>query len=131
VRLAADAGPEDVAAAQAKLEALRGQITSCDGLEAQAAKVDGVVAGDLGEANINDLSESFRDAIAPLQVGQVSAPVRTNAGLHLVALCGRRASTANAPSHDDIENRLTEQELVMIARRELRNLRNSASIETR
>ena len=34
-------------------------------------------------------------------------------------------------SRDDIENRLTEQELVMIARRELRNLRNSASIENR
>jgi peptidyl-prolyl cis-trans isomerase SurA len=131
VRLAADASPADVAAAEAKLEALRAKVTSCQSLDAEAAKVDGVVAGDLGEANANDLSESFRDAIAPLQVGQVSAPVRTNAGLHLVALCGRRASSANAPSHDDIENRLTEQELVMIARRELRNLRNSASIETR
>ncbi|HTK35796.1 MAG TPA: peptidylprolyl isomerase [Caulobacteraceae bacterium] len=131
VRLAADAPPADVAAAQAKLEALRPKIASCKAMDAEAGKVAGVVAGDLGEADINDLSASFRDAIANLKVDQVSAPVRTNAGLHLVALCGKRSGGANQLSREDVENRLTEQELVMIARRELRNLRNSASIENR
>jgi peptidyl-prolyl cis-trans isomerase SurA len=131
VRLAADASPAELEAARVKLEALRTQITGCDQLDAQAAKVEGVVAGDLGEADVNDLSASFRDAVAPLQVGQVSAPVRTNAGLHLVALCGKRSGGPNQPTREDVENRLTEQELVMIARRELRNLRNSASIENK
>jgi peptidyl-prolyl cis-trans isomerase SurA len=131
VRLAADAPAADVQAAQAKLEALKPQLTGCAQFEAQAGKVDGVVAGDLGETDISDLSPGFRDAITTLQVGQVSAPVRTNAGLHLVALCGKRAGGPNQPSRDDIENRLAEQELVMISRRELRNLRNSASIENK
>ena len=131
VRLAADAPPADVAAAQAKLESLKPKITDCKAMDTEAGKVDGVVAGDLGEADVNDLSASFRDAIANLKVDQVSAPVRTNAGLHLVALCGKRNAGSNQLSRDDIENRLTEQELVMIARRELRNLRNSASIENR
>ena len=99
--------------------------------DTEAAKVPGVVAGDLGDADINDLSASFRDAIANLKNDQVSDPVRTNAGLHLVALCGRHAAGAAQTTRDDIENRLTEQELVMIAKRELRNLRNSASIENR
>ena len=131
VRLAADASPTDVAAAQAKLEALKPKIKDCKAMDTEAGKVDGVVAGDLGEADINDLSASFRDAITNLKVDQVSAPVRTNAGMHLVALCGKRNAGSNQLSRDDIENRLTEQELVMIARRELRNLRNSASIENR
>lgn len=131
VRLSADAPAGEVEAARAKLETLRGQIASCDQMEAQVGKTEGVVAGDLGEADINDLSAAFRDAIAPLQIGQVSAPVRTNAGLHLVALCGKRAGGANQLTRDEIESRLTEQELVMIARRELRNLRNSASIENK
>jgi peptidyl-prolyl cis-trans isomerase SurA len=131
VRLAADAPAAEVQAAQAKLEALKPQLTSCDQFEAVAGKVDGVVAGDLGEADVNDLSQSFRDAISSLQVGQVSAPVRTNAGLHLVALCGKRTGGPDAPKREDIENRLAEQELVMISRRELRNLRNSASIENK
>jgi peptidyl-prolyl cis-trans isomerase SurA len=51
--------------------------------------------------------------------------------MHLVALCGKRASNANAPSRDDIENRLYGESLALIARRELRDLRNSANIESR
>ena len=131
LRLPAEATPADIAAAQTKLEALRGQITSCDNLEARANAVQGVVAGDLGETDLTELSPQFREAIAPLQPGQVSAPVRTSAGLHLVALCSRRAAGANQPSRDDIKERLMEQELAMISRRQLRDLRNSASIENK
>jgi peptidyl-prolyl cis-trans isomerase SurA len=120
-----------VAAAQATLEGLRTQITSCETLEARAGAVTGVVAGDLGETDLTELSPQFREAIAALQPGQVSAPVRTTAGLHLVALCGRRAAGAAAPTREDIKNRLVEQELAMIERRQLRDLRNSASIENR
>jgi peptidyl-prolyl cis-trans isomerase SurA len=131
LRLPQDAGADAVAAAQAKLAALKTQVKGCQDLEAQAGKVDGVVAGDLGEADVNDLAQGFKDAIANLKVGEVSAPVRTSAGLHLVALCGRRAAAADGPTRTDLENRIYEQELGMIARRELRNLRNSASIENR
>jgi peptidyl-prolyl cis-trans isomerase SurA len=131
LRLPQDAGADQLAAAQSKLAALRGQIKGCDDIESASAKVDGVVAGDLGEADVNDLAAGFKEAIANLKVGEVSAPVRTSAGLHLVALCGRRAAIADGPSRQDLENRLYEQELAMIARRELRNLRNSASIENR
>jgi peptidyl-prolyl cis-trans isomerase SurA len=131
IKLDATADEAQLAAARTKLEALRGQIKSCSDLEAATAKVEGVVAGDLGEADLNDLAPAFRDAVKPLQVGQVSPPVRTSAGLHLVALCGRKAGGAQAVDKEDLENRLYEQELSMIARRELRNLRNSASIENR
>lgn len=131
VRLATDAPASEVEAATAKLAALKPQLTSCAQFETEASKADGVVAGDLGEADINDLSANFRDAISGLQIGQVSAPVRTNVGMHLVALCGKRSGGPDAPTREDIENRLAEQELVMISRRELRNLRNSASIENK
>ena len=131
LRLPQEASPADIAAAQAKLEALRGQITSCDTLEARANAVEGVVAGDLGETDLKELSPAFRDAISPLQPGQVSAPVRTAAGLHLVALCGKRAAGAAVPTREDVRERLVEQELAMISRRQLRDLRNSASIENK
>ena len=131
IRLPAEATPADVAAAQAKLEALRAQVTSCDTLEPRANAVPGVVTADLGEVDLTELSPTFRDAIGPLQPGQVSAPLRTSIGLNLVALCGRRAAGAAAPTRDDIKNRLMEQELAMISRRQLRDLRNSASIENK
>lgn len=131
MRLPADASAADIAAAQTKLEALRTQINGCSTLEAKAQGVEGVVAGDLGETDLNELSPAFRDAIANLQTGQVSAPIRTAAGLHLVALCGRRAAGAPQLTREDVRDRLVEQELAMISKRELRDLRNSANIENK
>jgi len=131
IRLPAAASQSETMAAVQRLESLRGQIDSCDTFESRADGVEGVVAGSLGETELDDLSPSFRDAIAGLQPGQVSQPVRSDAGLHLVALCGRRAAGGDMPTRENIRDRLFEQELSMIARRQLRNLRNSANIENR
>jgi len=131
VALPANAPESQVDAARAKLESLRPQVTGCGNLEAAAAKVPGVVAGDLGEAQISDLIPAFRDAAETLPIGQLSQPLRTSAGLHLVAVCGKRAGGADQASREQIENRLYGQQLSMIARRYMRDLMNSATIETR
>jgi len=129
--LAADATPAQVEAATKLLTGLKPKITSCQTLESAAGKVDGLVAGDLGEAEITDLAPAFQDAANKLEVGQVSDPIRTDAGMHLIAVCGKRQGGANAPNHDQIENRLRGQQLALIAKRYLRDLRNQATIETR
>ena len=131
VALAQDAPAADVEAARVKLVALRAQITGCADLETQAAKSTGVIAGDLGEAEVKDLAPAFRDAAQSLETGQVSDPIRTPAGLHLLAVCGKHASGEAAIGHDQIENRLFGQQLSMISRRYMRDLRNSATVETR
>ena len=131
IRLPKDAPAADVAAAQAKLVALRSQVHACDQLAPEAAKVQGVVAGDLGETSAEDLSPDFRGAIEGLKPGQVSAPVRTAQGLHLIAVCGRHVGGGKEPTRADIENRIYGEQLGMIARRFLRDLRNSAAIENR
>lgn len=129
--LAADATPAQVEAATKLLVGLKPKITSCEVLESAAGKVDGLVAGDLGEAEITDLAPAFQEAANKLDVGQVSDPIRTDAGMHLIAVCGKRQGGANAPNHDQIENRLRGQQLALIAKRYLRDLRNQATIETR
>ncbi|HZC15265.1 MAG TPA: peptidylprolyl isomerase [Caulobacteraceae bacterium] len=130
ISLAPDATPQAVADAQRKLTALKGQLSDgCDGLEAKAGKVAGVVAGDLGEADVKDLKPEFRDAIQSLPVGQVAGPIRTGAGLHLIAVCNRRQAGVSIPPSDQIEARLKEQEIGLISKRQLRDLRNSATIE--
>lgn len=121
----------DVDAARAKLATLRTQIKGCDDIEQASSKMQGVIAGDLGEAELNDLAPQFREAAQSLDVGQVSAPIRTNVGLHLVAVCGKRTSNGPQLNHDEIENRLYGQQLSMISRRYMRDLRSSATIETR
>jgi peptidyl-prolyl cis-trans isomerase SurA len=131
VALASDASPAQVDAAKAKLEALRPQLHGCDNFETIAGKVDGVVAGDLGEAEVKDLAPAFRDAALAMQIGDISEPVRSDQGLHLLALCNKRSNAAEGMDHDQIENLLFGKELSMISRRYVRDLRNSADIETR
>lgn len=131
IALPAGAGADQVEAARRKLVALKGEITSCATLDKAASKVDGVVSGDLGEADIKDLRPDFRDAAADMQVNQVSDPIRTDVGLHLIAVCGRRQSGVTLPSREEVEAHLQDEQLSLVARRYLRDLRNSATIETR
>lgn len=131
VALAQTATPADEAAAREKLAALKPQFKTCETLEATAAKTPGVIAGDLGEAEVADLAPQFRDAAEKLKVGEISDPIRTAAGMHLVAVCGRRSASAGQVDKQQIEQRLFGQQLSMIARRYMRDLRNSATIETR
>lgn len=121
----------DVDAARAKLDAVRAAVAGCDTFETTAGKTAGVVAGDLGEAEISDLLPEFADAATNLNVGQVSQPIRTKVGLHVLAVCGKRAAGAAQLDHDQIESRLTSAQLGMISRRYMRDLRNSATIETK
>ena len=131
VGLAQGASAEDEASARARLAALKPQIKDCATLEAAVSGDKSVIAGDLGEAELDDLAPQFRDAAEKLKVNEVSDPIRTAAGLHLIAVCGRRSASAAQADKDQIERRLRGQQLSMIARRYMRDLRNSATIETK
>lgn len=131
IALPKTATPEEVAAAEAKLMLLRPKLQGCDNMEVMSAKFPGVVSGDLGEADTKDLAPAFRAVVDTLQSGQVSGPVRTEAGVHLIAVCDKHKGGATQLTADQIEDRLYGQELAMIAKRQLRDLRNSATIESR
>jgi peptidyl-prolyl cis-trans isomerase SurA len=129
VSLPSDATPEQVQAAQAQLAAIKAKAAGgCGGLTAAAQGVRSVQVGDLGQADITDLAPAIRAAVEPLQANQISDPVRTPQGVALIAVCSRTAAGGQMPSREDIENRLFSQELALIQRRELRNLRNAAII---
>ena len=131
IALAADAPDSQVDAARQTLAGLRSKIADCASLSAAVAQAAGVVPGDLGEADVNELAPVFRDAIKGLEVNQVSQPIRTPVGMHLVQVCGRRHSGPNLPPREEIEARLQDQQLSQISKRYLRDLRNSATIEVK
>ena len=130
VRLTADATPDQVTAAQKTLADFAASAPTCQNLETKAAGVPGMVAGDLGKSDIKDLSSDFRGPAEALPLNQLSSPIRTPVGLHLLMVCDRQTNKADLPSKDEIENRLLGQQLSMLSRRYLRDLRNSATIET-
>lgn len=129
VNLPADATPQALQQAQTALTSVKARASGgCSSLDAAAQNVRNVTVADLGETDIRELAPAIREAVEKLQPNQISDPVRTSAGLHLIALCGRSASGAGIPTRQQVANQLIGRELAMIERRELRNLRNAATI---
>ncbi len=128
VEVPENATPEQVAAASARLEAIRPQIT-CDTMLARATSEQGLLGSDLGESDIADLAPQFQQIARSGEVGSVSAPVRTPLGVHLIAVCGRRVGGPDVPSYQQVENRIHNQNLAMLGRRYMRDLRADALIE--
>jgi len=129
IRVAADAPQADVDAATAKLAAIQPNV-NCDNIGEQAGKAN-VLSSELGEQEVSALAPEFAQAITGVPDGGVSAPLRTPVGVHLLAVCSHRTAAAGVPTRDQIGGRLYGQQLTMLAKRYLRDLRNSATIEYR
>jgi peptidyl-prolyl cis-trans isomerase SurA len=114
------------------LEQLRALAPNCQTLEAKAAQVPNVIAGDMGEAELSTLAPGFADAARNTAEGVLSAtPIRTAVGVHLAMVCGKRSSGADNVTEQQIENRLKGQQLDLISKRVMRDLRTTATIEVK
>ncbi len=127
VPLPANATAAAIQAAETKLTALKAKLNGCVNIE-QQAQAAGVDADDLGESDASTLSPAFRDAVLTLKTGQVSNPVRSAQGLHLLAVCDTHASGATIPTKDEIQRRMEVEQITMLQRVQLRDLRNAATI---
>ncbi|WP_245591472.1 peptidylprolyl isomerase [Brevundimonas bacteroides] len=130
IELPETANEAEVAAATERLTTLRPQLT-CDNILQRTTSETGLLGSDLGESDVANLAPQFQQVARSAEVGTVSNPVRTPLGLHLVAVCGRRVGGADAPSYREVEARLQNQNLAMLARRYIRDLRADALIEVK
>ena len=128
VELPEAATEAQITAATRTLEAMRQGLTG-DSILSTARATQGVTGADLGESDIANLAPQFQQFARTSEVGAISTPIRTPLGLHLVALCGRRVGGPEAPSRQQVENRLRGQNLSVLERRYLRDIRNDALIE--
>lgn len=131
IRLTPTASEAEVAAAADSLTRLRDTGVTCDNIVERANQTPGVVGSELGEANVADLAGPFQEIARSGAVGSINGPVRSEQGLHLIAMCGRRAASDDIPSREEIERELSSQQFNMLNRRYLRDLRNAATIENR
>lgn len=107
------------------------RISGCDGLEPAMSGVNGASVVDLGEATEAELSDEVRGRVQTVQAGSASEIYETPDGLAALVVCARGSSGDGVPTRDEIENRLYDQELALLAQRYLRNLRRDSTIITR
>ncbi len=105
---------------------------SCEDAEAIAAQSGNQIRfSNLGKRKVTDLTEPFQDAVDGLTSGDVAPPVRSNVGFHVMLVCSRETEGSLLPEREAIEDRLFQQQLSMVQRRYLRDLRRDATIEMR
>ena len=122
-------------------------VNGCSGLAA-LAKANGATTVPLGAVNVKDLAPDFRKILEKTPNGRSTPPLRSAAGVQMFVVCSggmvpaqnqvvadgggdHSAKPFVMPSRDDIQQRLYGQELSMMARRYLRDLRRDASIDIR
>ena len=101
VRVPEGASPERIRQARERAEQALGEIKGGAPFARVAASYsdapDALQGGAIGWRSQDRLPELFSDALAKMQPGQVSEPLRSPAGFHLLELVGRRGAGTEAP----------------------------------
>ncbi len=113
---------------------LREHIRDCTRARDVVSKVPGAVYMSLGTMKLADLSADMQAAIAKTSPGESTAPFASSAGVELILRCDKavpKESVFVIPTRDQVEQQLYEQQMTVLARRYMRDLRREADVETR
>jgi peptidyl-prolyl cis-trans isomerase SurA len=124
-------GQVPVDARRAEALALRDDLTDCAAMVETAAELNAPNSGQLGWLRVGNLPPVFRQEIAALPVGRVSAPLQGPTGIHLLMVCDRREAPGADAEREEIAERLERERVDRLARRYLRDLRKEAFVEVR
>ena len=80
---------------------------------------------------LKDTPDHIRAALSGLPLETVSAPVRSDRGVHLLMICKMIQPDTNLPDRDQIRNSLRMKRLDQVSRQYLRDLRRDAFVDIR
>lgn len=128
-------GAEGVAIAdQLELEAanLRQRLGSCADIVSAANQLALPASGDLGWIVPAEMPAELGTVVSNLSLGEISAPVRSANGVHLIGVCqlGGDGSASQA-GRDNLRQSLERGQIERLATRYLRDLRKDAFIDVR
>ncbi len=111
-------------------------VNGCELLPKMTQQVRGLVYQDLSKMGIkiSDLSPVIQDAINKAGPGEATLPFTSPAGVEMMVRCDKRAPTITAftiPTRQQVEESLFDEQITMLSRRYLRDLRRSANVETK
>lgn len=127
-------GKFDQKAAAAHLrdaELVRSRFTGCKSMSAAAASVAGAKFEDLGTRKPTQFQEPTRSLLLSAKSGEMLPAQVGKGGVELWAVCGRAVVKADEAKRSEAEGQLRQNEMEVLSKRYLRDLRQDASIEYR
>lgn len=83
--------------------------------------------GDLGYFRANVMTPPFEEGVKQLEVGEMSEPVKTDFGWHIIKLEDKRMSAP--PNFEQMQTQLQQQMLIELFNEEIKQLKEQANIE--
>jgi peptidyl-prolyl cis-trans isomerase SurA len=119
------------AARRNALDRIRRRAEGCSNLEDSVDNIQGASVIDLGQTVEAELSPAIRSRLEGVDIGSASEVAIDGEQANVIVLCARETGGSAIPDRAQIEDRLREAELSMLAERYLRDLRREATIITR
>lgn len=113
---------------------VRAAYDGCAKLAEISKQLPGSVYYDMGTMKLSDLSPDLQKALAGTPSGEMAPPVQDDAGLELMGRCDERVEQRTAftlPTRDEIQNQLFDEQISVLSRRYMRDLKRDADIEER
>jgi peptidyl-prolyl cis-trans isomerase SurA len=132
--LGASPTPEVIKAAMEAAGQIHQGFSGCDRLKELADKMTGSVFMDLGNMKPADLSPEIQKALAQTPPGETTVPLRSEAGVELIARCDKRVEVQTAyqlPTRQQVEEQLFDRQISALALRYMRDLKRDANVEVR
>ena len=118
-------------AALARATAVRAELKTCADVESRASQYL-PISGDLGKLTLASLPGPVREAVSGLDVGDITQPVRSNDGFHVIVVCDKETTAPTADRRRaQVSGQLRAERLDRYSRSFLRELRREAVIERR
>jgi peptidyl-prolyl cis-trans isomerase SurA len=111
-------------------------VNGCDLLPKMQADIKGLIYQDIQKMGlkITDLSPEIQEAINKAGPGEATPPFRSPAGIEMMVRCDKKAPVKtkwSLPNRQEVEENLFDQQITVLARRYLRDLRRQANVETK
>lgn len=90
-----------------------------------------LLGGDLGWVRDGELEEELNTALAQMGPGEISVPIRTLSGFHILFLRDMRKNEDQEVDRVRIADSLTNQRVDQLAQRSLQELRRAANVDVR
>lgn len=122
--------PEGVLQAKhQEAENLRARFSSCDQGLALARALRDVAVREPVTKSSADLPQPFRELLAKMEVGKLTAPEATEQGVQMFALCERKQSSTDSPAKREARQQIFSKRFEAESKKYLEEIRRQAMIE--